>query len=601
MSLIVGVNAFHPDSSACALVDGKLVAAVAEERLGPRLKHVSGFPARALREVLRMAGATVKDIDYLAVGNDSNANIPAKVSRVLRSPLKSARGVATHFQRRSKMRTLQHLVAEGCGVSESDCRFKAKRVEHHLAHLASSYYASDFDQAAAFSYDAAGDFTSAMFARCQGSRIQILDRVTMPDSLGYFYTALCQFIGFDRFGEEYKVMGLAAHGKPSMMDLMGELLTPIEHGHYRLNSKYFVPLSRSLEECVDEKGEILLPPLYSKELVKRLGPPRQRGAELTQRDKDLAASCQSQFENVVLASLSWLHGEHPVESLVTAGGCALNGVCNARILRDTPFARTYIQCAASDDGTSIGAALYVWNALLGQPRAGKIEHAYWGPDHSEIEMEQALTAAGLHFQRFERTDLLDRTARHLNSGHVTGWYQGRSEWGPRALGNRSILAHPGWPGMKDLINQKIKRRESFRPFAPTIIAEETGNYFAQQLESPFMMHVVKIKPDKRRSLAAVCHQDDTGRLHTVTRSQNPLYYDLIRTFEKQGGLPVVLNTSFNENEPIVDTPQQAVNCFLRTDMDVLCLGPFVTAKPGVQLELDSKKSSDPRQEWKAAR
>jgi len=278
-----------------------------------------------------------------------------------------------------------------------------------------------------------------------------------------------------------------------------------------------------------------------------------------------------------------LHARAGMETLVTAGGCALNGVCNARILRETPFCKPYIQCAASDDGTAIGAALYVWNAILKNPRAGVIDHAYWGTEHSESDMEAALRQAGLSFHRHDRPELLELAATHLNSGHVTGWYQGRSEWGPRALGNRSILAHPGWPAMKDLINQKIKRREAFRPFAPSILADETANYFEQTIESPFMMHVVKIKPEKRQALAAVCHEDSTGRLHTVKRSQNALYYDLIHSFAGKSGTPVVLNTSFNENEPIVDTPQQAVSCFVRTDMDALCLGPFITTKPGKAL------------------
>lgn len=580
MSLIIGLNAFHPDSSACAVVDGKLVAAVAEERLGARRKHVAGFPGRALQAVLQMAGATVRDIDYLAIGNDSNANLGAKVSHVLRTPVKSARGVVTHFQRRARLQSMQQLVAEACGVAEADCRFEVVRVEHHLAHLASSYYASDFDSAAGFSYDAAGDFTSAMSARCEGNRIEILDRVFMPDSLGHFYTALCQFIGFDKFGEEYKVMGLAAYGEPQYQDLMRELLPLNGDGKYRLNRDYFVPLGRNLEECTDEHGEIVLPPLYSPELVRRLGEPRSRSTELTQREKDIAASCQAHFEEAVLSCLRHLHKLMPTGNLVTAGGCALNGVCNARILRETPFKRSYIQCAASDDGTGIGAALYVWNAILKQPRAGLIDHAYWGPEHPEVEMEAALRRAGLPFEHCERPTLLDRAAAHLNAGHVMGWYQGRSEWGPRALGNRSILAHPGWPGMKELINAKIKRREAFRPFAPTILAEETGRYFEQTIESPFMMHVVKIRPEQRQALAAVCHEDATGRLHTVKASQNALYHGLISTFAARSGTPVVLNTSFNENEPIVDTPQQAVDCFVRTDLDVLCLGPFVTAKPG---------------------
>jgi carbamoyltransferase len=592
--LILGLNAFHPDSAACVLRDGKLVAAVAEERLGARRKHVAGFPARALQSVLQMAGASVRDIDYVAIGNDSNANLSAKATHVLRTPFKSARGVLTHFQRRSRMQSMEQLIADACGVTIADCRFQVVRVEHHLAHIASSFYASDFDRAAGFSYDAAGDFTSAMYARCEGNRIEVLDRVFMPHSLGHFYTALCQFIGFDRFGEEYKVMGLAAYGQPKYMDLMRELLSfsgsdgekvaagrmKCWAGQFRLHRDYFRPLGKNLEECTDERGDIVLPPLYSPALAKRLGEPRSRTAEITQREKDLAASVQMHFEEIVLACLQHLHQQVPVENLVTAGGCALNGVCNSRILRDTPFTRSYIQCAASDDGTAIGAALYVWHTLLEKPRTELIDHAYWGPEHPERALESALRQAGLAYTRFERPPLLDRVASHLNEGHVTGWYQGRSEWGPRALGNRSILAHPGVPGMKHLINQKIKRRESFRPFAPTVMAEKTGEYFEQTVESPFMMHVVKIRPEKRAALAAVCHEDATGRLHTVKPSQNALYHDLIETFARKSGVHVVLNTSFNENEPVVDTPEQAVSCFLRTDMDLLCLGPYLTTKAG---------------------
>ena len=576
--LVIGLNAFHPDAAACAVVDGKLVAAVAEERLGPRRKHTSGFPGRALQAVLKIAGATVRDVDCVAIGNDSNANLAAKISHVFNAPLQSARGVVTHFQRRLKMRGFRELIAESCGAPEADCRFEIVRVEHHLAHLASSYYASAFDEAAGFSYDAAGDFASAMYARCRDNRIEILDRVMVPHSLGFFYTALCQFIGFDRFGEEYKVMGLAAYGRPYYADLMRELARCNGDGQFRLNDRFIRSPGKNLEECVDEHGEIVLPPLYSDELVARLGPPRRRGDDLTQRDKDLACSCQVHFEEIVLRCLNRLHQRVPVENLVTAGGCALNGVCNARILRDTPFKRTYTQCAASDDGTAIGAALYVWNTVLRRQGAGSIEHAYWGAEYPEADLERALRSAGLEFERLERPALLDRAAAHLNAGHVVGWFQGRSEWGPRALGNRSILAHPGLPGMKDLINQKIKRREAFRPFAPTILAEEVGNYFVQDIESPFMMHVVKIRPEKREALSAVCHRDHTGRLHTVTRSQNPLYYDLIRRFSELSGVPAVLNTSFNENEPIVETPDQAVHCFVRTDIDVLVLGPFVTVK-----------------------
>lgn len=583
MNLIVGLNAFHPDCAACVLKDGKLVAAVTEERLGKRLKHESGFPSEALRTVLRMVGATLREVDYVAIGYDSNANLLSKVGHVLKTPWESAPSVLTHFQKRGKMKSFKEMVAEACGENEADCRFEIVRVEHHLAHIASSYYASDFDEAAGFSYDGAGDFVSAMYARCQGNRIEILDRVPVPHSLGFFYTTISHLIGFNKFGEEYKVMGLAAYGQPTHMELMRNFLRSSDGGQFRLNPAMFRPLKQNLQDCVGEDGEIVLPRMHSDELMKHAGPARVRGAELTQRDMDLAASCQLQFEEAVLSSLRFLHERVPSENLVTAGGCALNGVCNARILRETAFRNSYIQSAASDDGTAVGAALYVWNAILGKPRAGKIEHAYLGPEYPEKDVEAALTAAGLQFERLSRPDLMARASDHLAQGHIMGWYQGRSEWGPRALGNRSILAHPGWPGMKDLINSKIKRREAFRPFAPTILADEVCNYFEQEVESPFMMHVVKIKPEKRKELAAVCHEDATGRLHTVKRTQNDMYYDLIKTFAAKSGTPVVLNTSFNENEPIVDTPTQAVGCFQRTDIDVLVVGPYITQKVGKDL------------------
>ena len=583
MSLILGINAYHPDASACILRDGQLIAAVAEERLGQRFKHIAGFPAQAIRRVLQMAGATVKDLDHVAIGHDSKANTSAKVRRVIANPARSVKAVASFLQRRRRFESLGDQVAAACEVGRADCRFEQIDVEHHLAHLASSFFSSPFDSAGGLSYDGSGDFVSTMLAKCEGNTITPLRRFFVPDSLGYLYTALCQFIGFDHFGEEYKVMGLAAYGEPVYVDVLREFVSTDGKGGYALDERYIRTTGGSFEECINEKGEIVLAKMFTPELVRKLGQPRQRGEELTQRDKDIAASCQRYFEEIVLGLLGTLHAQMPADALVTAGGCALNGVCNARIRRETPFQKSYIQCAASDDGTAIGAALYVWNSVLKKPRSPVIDHASWGPSYSDAEIETALKVAGLTYERLDGDLLYRRTAAHLKAGHVTGWYQGRSEWGPRALGNRSILANPAWPGMKDLINAKIKRREAFRPFAPSILSEEVPNYFEQNVESPFMMHVVKIKPEKRTELAAVCHEDFTGRLHTVKRSQNERYYDLIREFGTQSGTPVVLNTSFNENEPIVDTPEQAISCYLRTDLDALCVGPFFTAKPGKAL------------------
>lgn len=578
--LIIGLNAFHPDAAACVLVDGHIVAAIAEERLGERVKHIGGFPARALLEVLKIAGASISDVDYISIGHDSRANLRAKYAYVLRSPARSARQVQLHLQRKSKIEDIRSLAAATCQVSLGKCRFQVIDVEHHLAHIASAFYASDFDNAAGFSYDGAGDFTSSMYARCVKDKITILRRVHTPHSLGFFYEALCQFIGFDRYGEEYKVMGLAAYGEPTYLDLLRRIVRSDGSGRFRLDLSYFLPLEKTHDECMDPDGVITLPNLYSSKMASHFGKPRRRDSEITQRDKDIAASFQARFEELVIECLTELHRISPSAKLVTAGGCALNGVCNARILRETPFKQTYIQCAASDDGTAVGAAMYVWNSLLKGHRSVPIDHAYWGGQHTEAEMERALNSAGLVFEKLSYCEIIEAGAAHLNAGHVMGWYQGRSEWGPRALGNRSILAHPGWPGMKDLINEKVKRREPFRPFAPSILADRVYEYFEQDLESPFMMHVVKIKPEKRADLAAVCHIDSTGRLHTVNQRQNKMYYDLIKAFDRASGIPVVLNTSFNENEPIVETPEQAVSCFVRTDIDVLCIGPFICCKPG---------------------
>jgi len=582
--IILGINAYHPDAAACVLVDGKLVAAVAEERLGDRVKHAAGFPTLAIRKVLEMAGANVTDVDYVALGHDNNANLSAKIKHVASNPVKSINSVAGHLARRRGMGSLREQVAAACEVDPAKCRFEVVEVEHHLAHLASSFFSSDFEEAAGFSYDGSGDFVSGMYARCRGQKIEVLKRVFVPSSLGFFYTALCQFIGFNHFGEEYKVMGLSAYGQSNRLDALRTMLQLNGTGEYKLNRDFIQPIGgKSFESCVNAKGEIILPPMYTAKLAELWGAPRERGMPLTAREHDIAASCQTHFEEVVLQCLRWLHEQVPTENLVSAGGCALNGVTNARILRESAFRKSYIQCAASDDGTAIGAALYTWCVVLQKPRPAPVDHAYWGPAYSDGEIRGALHAEKLAYEKLPDEALLHRVAEHLNKGHVVGWYQGQAEWGPRALGNRSILAHPGWPGMKDLINQKIKRREAFRPFAPSILAEAVPDYFEQTVESPFMMHVVKIRPEKRTALAAVCHEDGTGRLQTVKRTQNARYYDLIKTFAELSGVPVVLNTSFNENEPIVDRPEHAINCYRRSDIDVLCAGSFIAHKPGKEL------------------
>lgn len=580
MTAILGITAFHPDAAACVVIDGELKSAIAEERLGARRKHCPGFPAEAVRRVLKEAGLGLRDVTHVALARDPRANLRAKVRRVMSRPMRSMTSVWEHLGRNRRTQRAFGDLAELCGAREADARFEVVRVEHHLAHIASAYYLSPFESTTAgFSYDASGDYASAMAARCEGLRVGILDRVLLPHSLGFFYTALCQFIGFDEFGEEYKVMGLAPYGGDRHADLARRLVRLDERGWFRLAPGYFGMNEGGRVDLVDENGRIRIGPLYTDRLVRDLGRPRRRGEPLTAREKDIARSCQVRFEEAAVHCLRRLHAQVPSETLVMAGGCALNGVANARILRDTPFRTPYLQAAASDDGTCLGAAYWCYHNVAGGRNRFHMRHAFWGPGYGEAAMRAAMEAAGLPVRRLERAELLDATAGLLRQGKVVGWYQGRSEWGPRALGNRSILADPTFPEMRDTINAKIKRRESFRPFAPTVLREKAGVYFEQAVDSPFMMHVVRFRPEWRTRVPAVVHVDGTGRLQTLARDENPLYYDLIERCARDSGVHMLLNTSFNENEPIVDTPAQAVDCFLRTDMDALCVGPYLAVKP----------------------
>ncbi|UQN13137.1 carbamoyltransferase [Methylococcus capsulatus] len=584
MTVILGINAFHADSAACLVVDGILVGAVAEERLGARIKHSSAFPENAIRRLLADAGLTLRDVTHVAMARDPKANYAAKMAYVAQRPAKAVGAVIEHFRRNRKTRSTLQQLANICGEDPARIRFETVGVEHHLAHIASAYYLSPFEElTAGFSYDASGDFASAMAARCEGNRIEVLDRVTLPHSLGFFYTALCQFIGFDDFGEEYKVMGLAPYGEDRYGDLMRELVKLDDRHWYRLASGHFGMHEGGESGAVDDDRRILMGRLYTDRLRESLGEPRPRQAPLTQREKDIARSTQVRFEEAAVHCMNRLHRLVPTGRLAMAGGCALNGVANARILRETGFNEPYLQAAASDDGTCLGAAYYCWHQVLGRKERFHMKHAFWGPEYSEERLRSVAEGSGFAVRKCaDDAELVEAAAELIAGGRVTGWYQGRSEWGPRALGHRSILANPAIPTMKDTINAKIKRRESFRPFAPSVLKEEVPTYFEQTVDSPFMMHVVKIRPEWRERLPAVTHVDGTGRLQSVDRISNPLYYDLIEAFRRKTGIGVVLNTSFNENEPIVDTPEQALDCFSRTDMDALCLGRYVLVKPAIE-------------------
>ncbi|HTS04224.1 MAG TPA: carbamoyltransferase C-terminal domain-containing protein [Candidatus Eisenbacteria bacterium] len=573
--LILGLNMFHADASAAIILDGEVKFAVAEERLN-RHKHFGGFPSLAIKACLDSVGAKISDVEHMAVGQDSDANLAKKVQYALANPAKILNFIRLR-QRKEAMRDVRTLIAKALDVDTAGLRFQEHHLEHHVAHIASSYYCSPWDKAAGFSYDGSGDFVSTMMARCEGSDIKVIDRVFLPHSLGSLYTMICEFIGYSKYGDEGKVMGLAPYGKDAYSAEIDQIISP-KHAGFQLDLSYFKPLGSNQGMEVLPDGTVRLARHFSDLMEKRFGKPREPYTEIAQRDMDLAYGLQHRFEEIFFHLLNGLHKQVPLEDLAMAGGCALNSVANGKLFDRTPFRHTYIQPAAGDEGLAIGAALHTYHSVLKQPRRHELRNSYLGPEFSDACIQSSLQNAGLQHEKVDRAVLLETAAEQIALGNVVGWFQGRMEWGPRALGNRSIVAHPGLPNMKDVLNARIKHREWFRPFAPSIMADYQHEYFEHDHPSPFMLHVYKIRPEKRTALCAVNHVDDTGRLQSVTREENPLYYDLIAAFHRKTGIPVILNTSFNENEPIVCTPEEAIDCFQRTRMDALAIGSFVVTK-----------------------
>ncbi|HPO93304.1 MAG TPA: carbamoyltransferase C-terminal domain-containing protein [Phycisphaerales bacterium] len=578
--LVLGLNSLHADSSAVLMNKHGMVAAICEERIN-RKKHSSDFPRQAIQEVLRIAGASIRDVTDLAFARDPFANKGAKLAFIAKNPRVGFNLAKIRFDVNRERSDALHVQM---GVNEADCRFNTHNVEHHLAHIASSYFCSNFEKAAAVSIDGSGDWCSVMIAKCDGKEIQILHRTHPPHSLGIFYTAMCGFIGFNKFGEEYKVMGLAAYGQPVYLEQLRKLVTWDPEKGVRMDTDVFTSYSeiqdtatRRFGNLVD--GEIVMPKMWSDRLEKMFGPARGRKDPLTQRDHDIAASTQRRFEEIYMEIVRHAVEKTGCRDLVLSGGCALNGVANGRVVMEGLADRVYIHPAAGDDGTGAGAACYVLYNKLGAARGPEVSQAYWGTGYSDAEIEAAVKASGMPFKRLTREDLLKTTLDAFCSGKIVGWFQGREEWGPRALGNRSILANPNWPDMKAILNARIKNREPFRPFAPAVLEERLGDIWEGKHPVPFMNIVYKTRPEWRERLSAVNHEDNTGRVQTVRRDQNELYYDLIKAFGERTGIPVILNTSFNENEPIVHTPEQAIACFARTKMDALALGPFWYEKP----------------------
>ncbi len=566
---VLGINAYHGDVSAALVRDGELVAAVEEERF-QRVKHWAGFPEQAIRSCLEIGGLKADDVDRFAVSRDPKAHLWRKALYAIRRR-PGLDLIRDRARNRSRIAELPSRIAKSFSVPESRVREKLQWVEHHPAHLASAFFVSPFEEAAAAAIDGFGDFVSTSFAMGRGSRLSVFDRVFFPHSLGLLYLAITQFLGFPKYGDEYKVMGLAPYGKPELADEIRKLLTFEPYGRFTLSLPYFKHWSEGVAMTWDE-GEPEIGPVWSDALERLLGPARRPDEPLTPRHEAIAASLQTVFEEGFFHVLNALHEKTGSKRLCLAGGCAMNSVANGKIRARTPFEEVFIQPAAGDNGTALGAAFYVWNHVLGKPRGFEMKHSYWGPAFAERALEGST-------RRFEAAeDLVGWTAEQIAEGKVVGWFQGRMEWGARALGNRSILADPRRADMREILNAKIKLREKFRPFAPSILEERLDDFFEGAVSDPFMIQVYPVKPEKRALIPAVTHVDGSGRLQSVSREANPLYWELIRAFEKRTGIPVLLNTSFNENEPIVHRPEEALDCFLRTDMDVLVLGNRVLEK-----------------------
>jgi carbamoyltransferase len=579
MTTILGVNAYHGDSSACLVCDGELVAAVEEERFR-RLKHWAGFPVEAIRYCLKEAGLVLAEVDHVAINQDSKANLWQKVGFTLskRPDLRLVMDRIKNKRERANVRDELKL------AFSSTFQGEVHEIEHHYAHLSSAFHVSPFEDAVVVSIDGFGDFASAAWGVGKGTEITVEERVYFPHSLGIFYQALTQWLGFPHYGDEYKVMGLAPYGSPNHLNKMRDIVQLQEDGGFKLNLDYF----RHHNEKVDYEWENGVPSvdlLFSDHLIEHLGLPRQKEEELTQYHKDIARSTQAMYEEALFHLLNKLHQKHNNDKVCLAGGCAMNSVANGKIYNNTPFKQVYIQSAAGDAGGAIGAAFAVRHKLGGK-RIFVMDHAYWGPHFNNSDYQNLLTSNedALINQKCEielikdKKSLCEKTVEAIADGLVVGWFQGRMEWGPRALGNRSILCDPRRADMKEILNQKIKRRESFRPFAPSVLREDVSEWFEQDDDVPFMMQVYQIREKKRIQIPAVTHVDGSGRLQTVNENTNPLYHQLIASFRDLTGVPMVLNTSFNENEPVVCQPNEALNTFLRTKMDVLVLGDYFVSR-----------------------
>lgn len=566
---ILGLNAYHGDASACIFRDGEMICAFEEERF-TRVKHWAGFPQLAIKECLKEAGITIEDVDHITISRNPRENLTKKMWYAV--------------SRQFKLKSLAHRLANSRKVGNIDEDFslhfkvpknylkdRIRGIEHHRSHLASSFFASPYEEAAVLSIDAFGDFTSTMLAKGKGNKLEVIEQVFFPHSIGIFYTAFTQFLGFPYYGDEYKVMGLAPYGKPTFIDDLRLILILEENGLFKLNLDYFIHHREGITTSMFINNDPTPSKIYSSKMEELFGPARKKDEPLTDHHRNLAASVQKYCEEAIFHILKRLHTLTNNDSVCIAGGVAQNSVANGKITINTPFSKVYIPPAGHDAGTSMGSALYLYNHILDNPRAAPVFNPFTGSRFANETIAALLDEKKIEYEILEAEKLFDKVVNCIVKGGVVGWFQGRAEFGPRALGHRSILADPRRTDVKEILNLKIKRRESFRPFAPSILKEFVPEYFELSDNAPFMERVFVIRQEKRKIIPAVTHVDGTGRLQTVDKNIEPKYHGLISHFYNQTGVPVLVNTSFNENEPIVNTPQEALDCYLRTQMDMLVM------------------------------
>jgi carbamoyltransferase len=622
---VLGINAYHGDAAAALIKDGRIVAAVEEERFN-RVKHCAGFPTQAVRYCLEVAGISIEEVAHIGISRDPSAHLHKKVlfaagraAKQIGGRRQTAEGggqlttavtidandvsvaddngsgssnggngkgtgifrqVKDRLANAAKVRDLKDDLARALNVPKNSLRAQFHNIEHHRAHLASSFYVSPFERAALLSIDGFGDFISTMWARGEGNSIDVLDQVEFPHSTGIVYTATTQFIGFPHYGDEGKVMGLAPYGKPRFINEFRDIIRTEARGQFRLNLDYFRHHAEGVDMSWDQ-GSPVIGRIFSDEFAKTFGPARAPGSALGEREQDIAASLQQRLEEVGFHVLNHLYEQTKLTDLGVSGGVAYNSVMNGKILLNTPFRRVYVQPAAGDSGTALGVCYEIHNGILKGSRGEVMLGAYTGPEFTDEEIRAELSKSELEFETLTDESVTKRAAQDIADGLVVGWFQGRMEFGPRALGNRSIVVDPRRADMKEILNERIKKREPFRPFAPSVLEERTADYFEQDHPAPTMLMVYQVREERRAEIPAVTHVDGSGRLQTVSPEVNARYYQLISDFNEITGVPIVLNTSFNENEPVVCTPRHAIDCFLKTRMDVLYLGNQVVRRNSI--------------------